>query len=278
MSTDIHAGFIPQRTADPAEAFALVREHGAAILTGAGASREDARDVAYRVLASLDPIVPDPAPIKERADNRDHRYLDLMMGARESTTIVPFDTGHTDGFAYGDRLPDYIFLLCVKPASTGGESLALDAYRILDELANSPDADDRELAAFLATEPLEQTEPGFQNALAPADITTPSGRRLVRLTVVQRANPALSGAALERQERLVARWRAIAHRSSMLAPKFVLQPGEVLCLDNYRMFHGRTGFDDFDRTLWRIWAWTRESYLGAPEGMLFSDSRYAVAK
>jgi hypothetical protein len=44
------------------------------------------------------------------------------------------------------------------------------------------------------------------------------------------------------------------------------------------MLHGRTGFDDLERTLYRIWAWTREAYLGAPEGMLFSDSRYAVAK
>jgi alpha-ketoglutarate-dependent taurine dioxygenase len=278
MLTDIHAGFIPQRTADPAEAFALVRAHGAAILTGAGASSDDARNVAYRVVGSLDPVVPDPAPIKERSDNRDRRYYDLMPGASESTTAVPFQSGHTDGFAYGDRLPDFIFLLCLRAASAGGESLAVDTYRILEEIANSSDADDRELYEFLTTEPVEQTEPGFQNALAPVVVPTPSGRRLVRWTLVQRADPALTGAALERQERLLGRWRTIAYRASLLAPKFALQPGEAMCLDNYRMLHGRTGFDDLERTLYRIWAWTREAYLGAPEGMLFSDSRYAVAK
>jgi hypothetical protein len=41
------------------------------------------------------------------------------------------------------------------------------------------------------------------------------------------------------------------------------------------MLHGRTGFDDTDRTLWRIWAWSSEA-LAVPEGMLFSDSRFAV--
>ncbi len=32
-----------------------------------------------------------------------------------------------------------------------------------------------------------------------------------------------------------------------------------MCLDNYRMLHGRTGFNDTERTLWRIWAWSREA-------------------
>ncbi len=31
------------------------------------------------------------------------------------------------------------------------------------------------------------------------------------------------------------------------------------------MLHGRTGFDDTERTLWRIWAWTTEA-LGRSRG------------
>lgn len=273
---DIAAGVEARRTADPAEAFALVRTHGAAILTGAGSSREDARAVALRVLGALDPVVPDPAPIKEGADNRDKRHTDLMPGAREGVTVVPFQTGHTDGFAYGNRLPDYIFLLCQRPATAGGMSLWLDAYRILDALAASSDPDDVALHDFLTTDPVEQTEPGFQASLAPVVMTTPSGRRMVRWTPVQRADPQLSPDAHERQRAFLERWRTLLHAASLEAPKCLLRAGEAICLDNYRMMHGRTGFDDLDRTLWRIWAWTREG-MGVPDGLLFSDSRFAVA-
>jgi hypothetical protein len=272
---DISAGVEPQRTDNPQKAFELVRTRGAAILTGAGQSRDDARGVAERVLSSLSPVIPDPAPIKEGGGNKDQFYQ--MSGAELSSTRITFQTGHTDGFAYGDLLPDFIFLLCLRPASSGGESLSVDTYRILDALAASSDPDDDELLAFLTNEPIEQTEPGFQSSLAPIVVLTSSGRRMVRLTAVQRPDPNLPVAEQEKQKEFIARWAALTHASSVSGPKFVLQPGEALCLDNYRMLHGRTGFDDLERTLWRIWAWSREA-IGVPDGMLFSDSRFATAK
>ena len=57
------------------------------------------------------------------------------------------------------------------------------------------------------------------------------------------------------------------------APRFTLEPGEALCIDNYRMLHGRGPFTG-ERMLWRIWAWTPGSN-GVPTGPLHSDSRYA---
>jgi gamma-butyrobetaine dioxygenase len=269
------AGVRPCRVTSAAEAFAALRRDGAVILSGCGDSREDAAGLARSVLESLAPVVPDPAPIKEGGGNADRRYTN--MPGVDGRTLVPFQTGHTDGFAYGDRYPDFIFLLCVRAAAAGGESFVIDTYRILDALAASESADDRAFHHFLTTTPVEQTEPGFQSSLAPVIGDNGAGRRMSRWTPVQRPDAALPSGEAARHEGWLARWGALTLEASLGAPRFVLQPGETICLDNYRMLHGRTGFDDTERTLWRVWAWTTEA-LAVPEGMLFSDSRFAVVK
>jgi hypothetical protein len=267
------AGFLPRRVAGAGEAFDALRSEGAVILTGCGSSREDAGALARRVLAPLSPVVPDPAPIKEGGGNADHTYGD--MPGVDGLTSVPFQTGHTDGFAYGDRYPDFIFLLCVRAAAAGGESFVIDTYRLLDGLSES--AEDRAFHQFLTTTPVEQTEPGFQSSLAPVIGDNGHGRRMSRWTPVQRPDASLPAGVQARHAAWLARWGAMTLEASQRAPRFVLQPGETICLDNYRMLHGRTGFDDMERALWRIWAWTTEA-LAVPEGMLFSDSRFAVVK
>lgn len=270
----VHAGVVPRRTADPDEAFAIVRSTGAAILTDSGSSRADARAVAERVLVTLAPIVPDPAPIKEGGGNKDRSYLTSNLN---ESLAVPFQSGHTDGFAYGDRYPDYIFLLCMRPAASGGESFAIDTYRILDALLASNDPDDAAFADFLRTVPVEQTEPGFQPSIAPAIGDNGHGRLMSRWTPVQRPDSTLPAPTQERHRAWLARWAELTYAESLAAPRFLLSAGETLCIDNYRMLHGRTGFDDTERALWRIWAWTTES-LGVPAGLLFSDSRFAVVE
>jgi alpha-ketoglutarate-dependent taurine dioxygenase len=268
-------GFLPRRTAAEDEAFRVLRRDGVVILTGCGDSQADAGALARRVLASLAAVVPDPAPIKEGGGNADHTYSNTP--GVDGLTDVPFQTGHTDGFAYGDRYPDFIFLLCVRPAVTGGESFVIDTYRLLDALAASASEEDVALHRFLTTEPVEQTEPGFQSSLAPVIGDNGHGRRMSRWTPVQRPAASLPPEKQEQHAAWLARWSAMTLEASLRAPRFVLQPGETICLDNYRMLHGRTGFDDTERTLWRIWAWTTEA-LAIPEGMLFSDSRFAVVK
>jgi gamma-butyrobetaine dioxygenase len=268
-------GLLPLRVASSGAAYAAVRRDGAVILTGCGHERSDARAIAERILAALDPVVPDPAPIKEGGGNADRSYAGLP-GA-EPGLLVPFQTGHTDGFAYGDRYPDFIFLLCVRPALAGGESFVVDTYRLLDGLAASASEEDRAFHQFLTTTPVEQTEPGFQTSLAPVVGANAAGRRMSRWTPVQRPDGALTESERTRHAGWLARWRDMAYEASLAAPRFVLRPGEAICLDNYRMLHGRTGFDDTERTLWRIWAWTNEA-PAVPDGMLFSDSRFAVVK
>jgi alpha-ketoglutarate-dependent taurine dioxygenase len=271
---EFNSGVMPRRCAGTAEAYALLRQDGAAILTGAGTASDDARAVAQQILGPIAPVIPNPAPIKEGGGNRDRSYLTARP---VETFAVPFQSGHTDGFAYGDRFPDYIFLLCVRPADAGGESFAVDTHRIIDALLASERPEDTEFVRFLQTEPIEQTEPGFIASFAPAVADNGHGRRMTRWTPVQRPSATHPQAEQQRQRAWLARWSELAYAASLAAPRFVLQAGDLLCLDNYRMLHGRTGFNDLERALWRIWAWTNES-LGVPDGLLFSDSRYAVAE
>lgn len=47
------------------------------------------------------------------------------------------------------------------------------------------------------------------------------------------------------------------------APRFQLQQGEALVVDNWKLLHGRDRYFDKRRSLWRVWFWTEES-VGVP--------------
>ena len=59
--------------------------------------------------------------------------------------------------------------------------------------------------------------------------------------------------------------RAIQAESEA-AGRVLVQGGEALCIDNYRMLHSREAFGgEGERRLWRIWTWTVDSD-GRPDG------------
>ncbi|CAK0880403.1 unnamed protein product, partial [Prorocentrum cordatum] len=66
---------------------------------------------------------------------------------------------HTDGYVYGDDMPDYLFLLCEQPSPQGGANVLLDGHRILSAL-EAGDAAAQELARFLAEIDVDLSEPG----------------------------------------------------------------------------------------------------------------------
>jgi hypothetical protein len=50
-------------------------------------------------------------------------------------------------------------------------------------------------------------------------------------------------------------------------PRFRLEAGQMVCIDNYRMLHGREAYVDVDRRVVSIWAWTT-SAINIPAGQL----------
>ncbi|MCU1378258.1 MAG: hypothetical protein JWN29_1241 [Acidimicrobiales bacterium] len=259
--------FVPDRYDDPAEAYAAMMRDGASILTGRATGPDDAVQLAHDVLGERAIAVPEAVAVREKG-GKDR--------ARPGLGHDNLQPAHTDGYAYGDHYPDVIFLLCVDQSEIGGESLLIDGYRLLEELAAS-DGLGAELHELLTTVPIDQTEPGFRPSVSTAIQVTPAGRTMFRRTLDQRADPSVDAEEAARQDRLIATWHELVEGISPLITPCKLQPGEALCVDNYRMLHGRYPFVYEERFMWRIWAWTTDG-IGTPEGILHSDSRYAVTE
>lgn len=253
---------IPSRTTDPIEARALVEANGCVILEGIGLDATDAVDVAHRVFGADVLRAPDPSEVRAGGD-RDRRLPNID----HTTPLLP----HTDGFAYGERYPDHFLLLCGRSSPVGGESFLVDGYAVVDQLIASGR---RELVERLESTPVDQTEPDMQRSITPIIGRAPSGRRMLRLFPFQR--PAAESTEAEADAAMIAAWRAAILDAGEAAPRFKLQAGEAVIIDNYRMMHAREAYTDLDRLMWRVWVWTTGAH-GVPDGQLHSDSRYAVA-
>jgi alpha-ketoglutarate-dependent taurine dioxygenase len=246
-------GIVPTRTADHERARTLVAERGAAILTGVGPTEADAQEVARAVWRERTLAVPAPAAVREGGDQ------DRVKVERNARLDL-----HTDGFAYGDRAPDVMALVCVQDGSEGGESFLTDGYAVLEHM-------DRALRRFLTEVDVDQTEPGARPNVAPTVLRLASGRVAVRQPLY--AVPVQTSSDPFEDAMFIDQWKQLTAELSGIVPRFRLEPGEALVVDNYRVLHGRDGYAG-ERFLWRVWAWTTEGN-GVPAGPLHSDSRYA---
>ena len=251
------AGVLPRRTADAGEALLLLTIDGAAILeTAEDWSDEGLLDTLGGVLgpalrATRRPIKVRPGP----AGSGPH----LDWATRSVLNDASVAQGlHVDGFGrYGAAYPDYIFLACEQSARAGGESFVVDLVKLVDGLRADPAA--QELTDFLWRQPMEQCSPEGVRWQAPAARRLPGGRR----TVLYNNKQHLNGATPD-QDRLMAAWRERAEQAQAGAPRFLLRRGDMLCLDNYRVAHGREPYADADRLLYRLWTWT-DAAAGVPD-------------
>jgi hypothetical protein len=257
LSAAAAIGIVPESTDDPAEAAALVARDGAAILTGRATDEPGARQVANDVLGVRVIVVPEPAAVREGGDKDK-----IQLGADE---VLPI---HSDGFAYGDHHCDHIFLLCVTKGTAGGTSFLADGYALLDALRTS----EADLAAFLTDTPVDLTEPGMRTATSTTALRTANGRVALRVTPFMRPAPGDPDPTATTAH--IKRWMQLTWELTPQLPRFSLQPGDALCVDNYRVLHGRDPYEG-ERFMWRIWAWTTDGN-GVPDGELHSDSRYAA--
>jgi len=253
-------GIVPERVSDPAEAFRLLQIDGASILSVGETSPQAAVEATEAVLGehlrSYRPpmgIVTNPVdgegphPDAERRNVLADRSVELEL--------------HIDGYMmFGTAYPDFIFLLCVEQAPQGGDSYVVDGVRLADRIAADPA--ERELARFLWERPIDQSTPTGVAHHSPVVSWTPGGRRTARGHGNQRVLPG----SPPRDQELLDRWRALCLDAARQAPRFRMQPGDFFCLDNYRLFHGRTPYAGTGRTLHRIWSWSEFAFgVPAPE-------------
>jgi hypothetical protein len=264
------ACLVPQRVEAPEEARAVVAADGAAIL--AGLRSQDAAMAAGRAMlgadcarfglqfeATKEAQEAEAAMVAAQpADERGRKRRFTATGER----MAP----HNDGFGFGDFAPDYLFLWCERPDPYAGASFLIDGLRLLRLLAASRDPEDAALAEFCWTVPIDQSEPNFPLAAhAPIARRVREGRASVRCHPFQA--PAAQDSDAMRTAELIDRWRAIVTAARDAGPMFRVEAGEMICVDNYRMTHGRDGYTDPARRMLSIWGWSTQA-IAVPEGPL----------
>jgi Taurine catabolism dioxygenase TauD, TfdA family len=251
------AGLVPERTARPSEARRELERSGAVILSSAGQDHGSAVASMTAVLgrglrAYREPVNIGTNPVAGRPTFFDWKTRTVNSDPRSG------GNAHTDGYMlYGNAYPDVVLLLCVRAAPSGGESAVIDGYRLL----GATRAADPELAAFLEQVHVEQSTPTGVPCRAPIATRTAQGRLALRCHDHQRPLDGKPPGPGHRDK--IGRWHETVAQAAAAAPRFLLGPGDLLCVDNYRAFHLRDPYTGRSRLLLRVWAWTDRA-LGLP--------------
>jgi hypothetical protein len=269
LSPDLAAAcLVPRRVASPEEAREAVDAEGAAIVSGI-ADEEAAIAFGRAMLgADLRRIGRQIEATRKRGEEESAKIDQQLADARGRKRRIVTDTSlpmpaHNDGFAFGDYAPDRLFLFSARPATTGGESFLVDGVAVLDILERDPA--NAEMVEFCRTVDIDHSEPNFpQDTYSPILRTTPAGRPQVR------HHPYLApvmGPDEAAQWPFVKHWTAAVTAARDTGARFRLEAGDMACVDNYRLFHGRHGYTDPARTLYSIWGWSSAA-VAVPEGEL----------
>ncbi|HEY0935986.1 MAG TPA: TauD/TfdA family dioxygenase [Trebonia sp.] len=266
------ASVVPRRVGSPEEARAEVTARGAAIVPGCAdqeaafaAGRAflggDLRRFGLQFEATKDKQEAEAAVVADQpADERGRKRRFTATQER----MVP----HNDGFGFGDFGPDYLFLWCGRPDSGGeGASFLVDGLRLLDLMAADPEYLD--VARFAWETDIDQSEPNFPlAAYAPIARQLPdSGRIQVRHHPFQAPVPGEAPDLETASEALIRRWSAAVEAARDSGPMFPAEAGDLICVDNYRLTHGRDGYSDPGRVMLSIWGWSSAA-VAVPQGPL----------
>ena len=148
---------------------------------------------------------------------------------------------HTD-LVNWEQPPGFQFLHCFHNEASGGESTLVDGYCVAETIRTR----DPEAFQVLSTTPVDfryHDEGRDLRARVPMIGLDYDGKlRQIRFNFSIFAVQALP---TEKQSSLYAAYRKFAAmlRSPNFAIHFRLEPGEILVIDNWRVLHGRSGFD-----------------------------------
>ncbi|MFD5653395.1 TauD/TfdA family dioxygenase [Streptomyces sp. NPDC127039] len=137
---------------------------------------------------------------------------------------------------------DLVIVQCARPAPHGGDSFALDAYAFVDGLTSTDPA----LSAFLTGSDVDLYGAWADLRGLPATPRigrhvefTRTGRRVVRRT--DGAVPIHRDPDADHIHTQLGRLTEAVHDVEPSLPRFRLDAGDILVLDNYRCWHGRDG-------------------------------------
>lgn len=253
-STVRHANRNPRIAATPEQARALVVLDGAAIVPGLDTLDEAVEfgravlgDRAIKVAPQIEAT---RAALEVEAAVLDAQPEDDRGRRRYFGSFDQVQPAHNDGYGFGDFAPDHIFLWCDVPCPQGGASFLVDAAELLARVS----ADDTEFADFAWQTPIDHSEPNFpQGNDVPLARITSGGRIQVRTHPYQSA---VRGPDDARHERLLSSWHHACSAARDEGTRFRMRHGDLLCIDNYRMLHGRDAYVLPTRRVVSIWSWS----------------------
>lgn len=190
-------------------------------------------------------------------------------GARFSVTNAE-STFHTDA-SFEDKVVDYVGLLCLSPAKSGGLSQLVSGYTVHVELAASASESLQTLAGTFQVDRRGGLRPGESpTALRPVIAKGESGLiyRYLRTWIEighDKAGEPLSPAQTEALDAL----DRVLNRPE-LRVEFMLQPGDMFFANNRWTLHNRTAFEDHPdperrRHYVRLWLSARTGHLASTD-------------
>ncbi len=168
----------------------------------------------------------------------------VAQGARFSVTSAS-STFHNDN-SFGAGVPDFVGLLCLQRAQTGGQSQLISVYALHNELLKyHPKVLQTLYKPFWFDRRGQFKEGESPISLAPI-FHWDGGELTIRYLYYyihvghERAGQALT---LD-QEKALETLEALLHRSDFRV-KFDLNPGQILFTNNRWILHNRTAFEDY---------------------------------
>ena len=125
--------------------------------------------------------------------------------------------------------------------------------------------DDPAFAEFCWDVPIDHSEPNHpQGNFAPIARMVSGGRSQVRSHPYQAP---IIGPDEDAQWPMVRKWGMAVADARANGARFRARAGDMICIDNYRMLHGRDGYAEAERKMVSIWAWTTDA-IAIPDGPL----------
>ena len=177
-------------------------------------------------------------------------------GVRPDKTNIDL-TFHNDN-SYNNPMPDFVGLLCLRPAKSGGVSRVMSfetAYNAL--LERNPDVLGRLYAPFVFDRQREHPEGDAETITAP--VFENAGGLQARLGIHQVRNGyEMTGTPMDDETRGALAALEDVFADDTLQFRFTMEAGQFQYVNNKVIGHSRTEFEDFDepdarRHLVRIW-------------------------
>jgi alpha-ketoglutarate-dependent taurine dioxygenase len=165
---------------------------------------------------------------------------------------------HTDN-SYNLCAPDYVALLCLRPAKEGGISSIVSFHTVYNEmLARHPKLVDRLFAPYLFDRNKEHA-PDAPPVISHPLMQVVNGRLTSRLSHRHVINGyKMAGTELDPLGEDALETLEATMNQQHLVREFFFEPGQIQIVDNRRLGHRRTGYTDFTeedrkRHLVRLW-------------------------